>query len=174
MARLNDRHPARQILSSISYCPRSAIGTRRNCQFRDRKALWDEEGKAIRMVGSHTDLGDRRQMEEEIRQTRNFLQTIIDRIPVALFVKDARAENFGTFKLWNKASELKGAVFLFDRHFCYTIADGTRLQALGLSRQQLEGRIVWNVLPDKIAEEVVPTLMSRSRFINDIFGFWGI
>ncbi|WP_204106634.1 MULTISPECIES: ATP-binding protein [Spirulina sp. CCY15215] len=57
----------------------------------------------------------------------------------------------------------QGAVFLFDRHFCYTIADGMRLQALGIYREQLEGRIVWNVLPEEIAEKVFPSYEDALR-----------
>jgi PAS domain S-box-containing protein len=49
---------------------------------------------------------ERRQLaEQKIEQTRHFLQTTIDRLPVAVFVKDAREQNFGKFILWNKASE---------------------------------------------------------------------
>lgn len=69
------------------------------------QALWDEAGNVIRMVGSYTDISDRKRVEQEIKQTRNFLKTIIDHLPVAVFVKSGKPEEFGVIKLWNKTSE---------------------------------------------------------------------
>lgn len=76
------------------------------------KLLRDAAGSVIEIVGSWQDVTDRKRIEDErkqaeieVQQTRNFLQTMIDHLPVAVFVKDARAENFGKFKLWNKTSE---------------------------------------------------------------------
>ncbi|MBE9169807.1 PAS domain-containing protein [Pleurocapsales cyanobacterium LEGE 06147] len=48
---------------------------------------------------------ERKQAEEELLQTRNFLQTIINYLPVAVFVKEGKENNFGAFKLWNKTCE---------------------------------------------------------------------
>lgn len=45
------------------------------------------------------------QATAELQQTRKFLQTIVDHLPVAVFVKDATEDNFGKFKLWNKTCE---------------------------------------------------------------------
>ena len=52
------------------------------------------------------DVSARKQAEIELQQTRNFLQNVIDHLPVAVFVKDGRAEHFGKMLLWNKTSEL--------------------------------------------------------------------
>ena len=41
----------------------------------------------------------------ELKQAHQFLQTIIDYLPVALFVKDATPENFGMIRFCNKACE---------------------------------------------------------------------
>ena len=43
--------------------------------------------------------------QAELRETGNFLQTIIDNLPVAVFVKDGKEGSFGAFRLWNKTSE---------------------------------------------------------------------
>jgi len=59
----------------------------------------------IEAVGSMQDITYRKQAEEEIRQAQKFLQTVVENVPVALFVKDGRPDYFGQFKLWNKASE---------------------------------------------------------------------
>lgn len=52
-----------------------------------------------------TDISPRKQAEVEAARARNFLQTILDRMPVAIFVKDGRPESFGQYLLWNRASE---------------------------------------------------------------------
>ncbi|NMF58575.1 PAS domain S-box protein [Pseudanabaena yagii] len=43
---------------------------------------------------------------KELSQTRNFLEAIIENLPVALFVKNGKANKFGEFLLWNKTSEI--------------------------------------------------------------------
>ncbi len=52
------------------------------------------------------EISDRQLAEAQLQQTRNFLQTIIDSLPIAIFVKDGREENFGKFLLWNKTCEV--------------------------------------------------------------------
>jgi diguanylate cyclase (GGDEF)-like protein/PAS domain S-box-containing protein len=44
-------------------------------------------------------------LTKELEHTRNFLQRVIDHLPVAVFVKDARAEHFGEILLWNRTIE---------------------------------------------------------------------
>jgi PAS domain S-box-containing protein len=51
------------------------------------------------------DISFRQQAEAELRQARNFLETTIDHLPVAVCVKDGKEDTFGTFRLWNKTSE---------------------------------------------------------------------
>lgn len=67
--------------------------------------IYDQEKTLIGIVGVSSDVSDRHRAEAEVRQARNFLQTIIDYLPVSIAVKDATEEHFGTFKLWNAASE---------------------------------------------------------------------
>lgn len=63
-----------------------------------------------------TDISDRKRLEEELLQSQRFLDTIIENIPLALFIKDV-ANDF-RYMLWNKASE----------------------KMFGISRQQALGR----------------------------------
>ncbi len=63
----------------------------------------DEQVEYIVCTG--IDITESRKAEEELRHTRNFLQSMIDNLPVAVFVKDATPETFGRFKLLNKACE---------------------------------------------------------------------
>ncbi|WP_017296510.1 PAS domain S-box protein [Nodosilinea nodulosa] len=48
---------------------------------------------------------EQRQAEIALQEHRNFLQTILDNLPVSLFVKDARPDRFGQFVLVNPICE---------------------------------------------------------------------
>lgn len=65
----------------------------------------DAEEQVIGMIGYSMDITDRKNAENEIIRTKNFLQTLIDYLPVALFVKDAKTAHFGELILINKACE---------------------------------------------------------------------
>ncbi|MGB3691621.1 MAG: PAS domain S-box protein, partial [Spirulinaceae cyanobacterium] len=70
-------------------------------------ALKDSDtGEAIAWGSITRDITERKKAEEELRQARNFLQAMIDYLPVAVFVKDGHQEKFSQIKLWNKTSEL--------------------------------------------------------------------
>ncbi|WP_235147920.1 MULTISPECIES: PAS domain S-box protein [Fischerella] len=52
------------------------------------QAVWDEAGNPTRMVSSITDIDDRKRTEAELRQQKEILQTIFDRIPVMVALFD--------------------------------------------------------------------------------------
>ena len=53
-------------------------------------------------VATHEDITDQRRAEQELSETKQFLQSIIQNIPVAVVVKDAKT---GQFLLTNRAFE---------------------------------------------------------------------
>ncbi len=65
----------------------------------------DDRGQVKGYVGTVTDISSRQQMEEKLQQTHKFLQTLIDHLPVALFVKDGKKERFGQILLLNQTCE---------------------------------------------------------------------
>ncbi len=65
----------------------------------------DDSGNLKGYVGTITDISSLKQMEGKLEQTRNFLQTLIDHLPVALFVKDGQEERFGQLLMVNKTCE---------------------------------------------------------------------
>jgi PAS domain S-box-containing protein len=65
----------------------------------------ESTGEPKHFVVVVADISARKLAEKETQQTRNFLQTTIDHLPVAVFVKDGKEDSFGAFRLWNKTSE---------------------------------------------------------------------
>jgi hypothetical protein len=49
-----------------------------------------------------------------------------------------------------------GAVLMFDQELRYTIAGGTELEKIGLSRESFENKTLWEVMPTTICELVEP------------------
>lgn len=66
---------------------------------------FDVNGQIQQIAITFIDISDRKKAEEEIQQTRNFLQALLDNLPVAIFVKDGHPDKFGVFQFWNKTSE---------------------------------------------------------------------
>lgn len=52
--------------------------------------LQDVNGQTFRIIGISEDITDRKLVEEELRQTRTFLESIIENIPNMICVKDAK------------------------------------------------------------------------------------
>ena len=51
------------------------------------------------------DISARKLDELALQDNRSFLQSLIDHLPVLVYVKSARPENFGQMEVWNKAAE---------------------------------------------------------------------
>jgi len=65
--------------------------------------LLDEDGRVVGILGTYEDITDRRQMEEALRESEQFLSDILENIPSMVFVKDARDLRFVRV---NRAAEL--------------------------------------------------------------------
>ena len=62
----------------------------------------DKEGRVIGVLGAYQDITDQKRAQEALRESERFLDSIIEHIPVMVFVKDARTFRFVRI---NKAGE---------------------------------------------------------------------
>jgi PAS domain S-box-containing protein len=103
---------------------------------RDGRLVWlqdaarvvrDEAGQPLFLQGITLDITERKLAEEALRASERLYRTLASNFP-------------------------NGAVILFDHDLRFTIADGARLAAHGLSRELVEGRTLWEVFaPERVA-----------------------
>jgi PAS domain S-box-containing protein len=108
---------------------------------RDGRLVWlqdagrvvrDETGQPLLLQGITLDITARKQAEEALRESERLYRTLASNFP-------------------------NGAVVLFDHDLRFTLADGTGLSAVGLTREQLEGRTIWEVLPPEACAIAEPS-----------------
>jgi PAS domain S-box-containing protein len=87
------------------------------------QALWDERGTPVRMVGSHTDISDRKRYESEIIWQETLLRSMANASPLAFYVVDERTDN----------------VLYFNRRFCEIW--GIECTTAPLSSDEIEQRM---------------------------------
>lgn len=60
-----------------------------------------EDGVAVTV----RDITERKQAELQIRKDRSFLQSLVEHLPLLIYVKSVQPDSFGTVMLWNRAAE---------------------------------------------------------------------
>ncbi|WP_254174955.1 MHYT domain-containing protein [Planktothrix pseudagardhii] len=89
---------------------------------------FNEDQKLERIVCTFNNITERKNLDQELAKSRQFLNTIIENIPLALYVKNVESDF--QFVLWNKASE----------------------KIFGVSRDQILGKNIYDLLPEKQAQ----------------------
>ena len=69
---------------------------------RGKTVEWDKEGKALRMVGTLSDITDRKKVEDALRESELFLSSLLQSIPAPVFYKDLHGRYLG----FNQAFEV--------------------------------------------------------------------
>lgn len=88
----------------------------------------DEQGNPLRMLGTHTDISERRGMQAEIEEQKQFLDNIIDSLPGNFYVLDAEGRQIR----WNKNAEKVTG---------YTAEEMARLNALQFFEKEEQAAI---------------------------------
>ncbi len=93
--------------------------------------LLNESGEAIGIGSVIIDITDRKQAEEALRESEQLYRTMASNFP-------------------------NGGVMLFDAELRYTLVEGTELAAVGLSKQLMEGKTIWEIFPSEFCGVVEP------------------
>jgi len=91
------------------------------------QAVWDEQGTAIRLAGSVVDITDRKRAQMEIQEREKLIESILDALPLNVFVKDAH----GCLRFYNEQTE----------------------QTTGISREQAIGRTDFEIFSPQVAQK---------------------
>ncbi|WRH65570.1 MAG: PAS domain S-box protein [Planktothrix sp. GU0601_MAG3] len=86
---------------------------------------FDSDHQLKQVIIMFVDITPLKEAENKIQQTRNFLQALLNHLPVAVFVKNMQPEKFGVFQFWNKTSE----------------------QLFGISAEDAVGKTVYDLFP---------------------------
>ncbi len=85
-------------------------------------------GKLDRIVCTFNNITERKELDQKLAKSQQFLNTIIENIPLAIYVKNV--ENDFKFELWNKSSEM----------------------IFGVKREEILGKNIYHLLPQQQAD----------------------
>ncbi len=97
--------------------------------------LLDKDGEAIGIGAVAIDISDRKLAEAALQKSEQLYRTMASNIP-------------------------NGAVMLFDREMRYTLVEGTELAAVGLSKELMEGKTIWEVFEPDFCAAVEPNYLA--------------
>jgi PAS domain S-box-containing protein len=120
------------------------------------QAFRDGNGRAIRMVGTHTDITERKELERQLAAAKAELERRVEERTKQL--QQANAILADRENLYRTLAHHipNGSVVLFDRHLRFLICEGNELQSVGLDPREMVGKRIDEVFPAEICRSIEP------------------
>jgi two-component system sensor histidine kinase/response regulator len=113
------------------------------------RILFDSEGRPNGVEGMLRDIARRKQVEEALRHSEDLYQTVAKHFP-------------------------NGVIAMFDQDLRFTMAEGKGFASAGRSREQVEGKTIWEVFPPDLCALMEPayraTLAGAANTFEAPFG----
>lgn len=100
--------------------------------------VWNEAGEIVGLVGISRDITERKLAEDALKKSNEIYRTLARSLP-------------------------NSAVIVFDHDLRYLIAEGEALEHSGFAKSGVEGKTLWEVLPQPAAEELLPFYQAALR-----------
>ncbi|MGE0825439.1 MAG: ATP-binding protein [Candidatus Binatia bacterium] len=135
------------------------------------QALWDEEGRPLRMAGAIRDISERKRVTEALRKAHDELEVRVrERTEELAQANRALRESEQRYRSLVRNFP-NGMVALFDHELRYTLAEGAGLEQLGFSKEYLEGKTIAEVWPTEtcqIIEEKYRAALAGRETVTEI------
>jgi PAS domain S-box-containing protein len=98
---------------NLEYRMKAKNGSWRWIHARGKIVERDKSEAPLRIVGTHMDITDRKLVEEELRESKSLLQSVLDTIPVRVFWKDKNMRYLGCNQWFAKDAGLSSSDDIF-------------------------------------------------------------
>ncbi|MEG3436834.1 PAS domain S-box protein [Pannus brasiliensis CCIBt3594] len=120
------------------------------------RVLYDATGRAIRMVGTHTDISDRKELEQQLKTARAELERRVQERTEQLQETNAILAERETLYRTLARHIPNGSVVLFDRDLRYFLCEGEELKPCGLDPEEMVGKSLAEVFPEEVCRTLEP------------------
>jgi len=150
---------------AVEFRQRTASGDLKWILSLGKIVAWDDEGKPLRMLGTHTDITERKQAEEELRQYRDHLENLVaERTAELSLTYQSLVENEARYRLL--AENITDVIWIMDFNLQFTYLSPSIELLRGFTPQETMAQSLEEIFPPeslKTIRQVLEEELSRDQ-----------